>query len=95
MFTNMKTSLKLFRISLYGVSRVGIDTVDIEKLFLLAVPKENIDFRLKIRKRVPYKMFKDSAFLVFLRFSLVFPRFFILVTLSSQDFRLHPTRRIV
>ena len=32
--------------------------LDLEKLFLLSVSKENLDFRDKIEKKLPYKKFK-------------------------------------
>ena len=49
--------------------------LDLEKLFLLSVSKENLDFRRKIEKNLPYKISKFSIFLLcwfFLGFA-IFP----------------------
>ena len=46
--------------------------LDLEKLFLLAVSKENLDFKRKIRKNLSYKIlkFEKFRFLFFWRFQL-------------------------
>ena len=34
--------------------------LDLEKLFLLSVSKENLDFRCKIEKHLPYEILKNE-----------------------------------
>ena len=63
--TNEKP-LKAYSDSVY-MTFPGSESIqfDLEKLFLLAVSKENLDLRNKIRKNVPYKIENKSMFLAY------------------------------
>ena len=53
----------LFFSSPAGFARIpGSEPIhlDLEKLFLLSVSKENLDFRGKNEKNLPYKIFKSQ-----------------------------------
>ena len=57
MFKTVKNHSKPVYMAFPGSESIQFD---MEKLFLLSVSKENLDFRGKIRKNLTYKILKNS-----------------------------------